>query len=152
MTEPRPITERQLRILKPLMANFAKLNAFIYKKTNGRWMNKFAGRDICLVTMTGAKSGKQRDVPLMYVPYGDGVILVASLGGAPRNPTWYYNLVAHPDIEVRVKGRHMKLRARRVDAVEKARLWPVCIEHYPDYDLYQRRTGRDIPVFLCEPR
>lgn len=152
MSEPKPITERQLKILKPILKAFARFQVLVYKKTNGRWMSKFAGREICLVTMTGAKSGKQRDIPLMYVPYQDGVLLVASLGGGPRHPTWYHNLVAHPDIEVRAEGRHMKLRARQVDAAEKARLWPICVQHYPDYDLYQRRTKRDIPVFACEPR
>jgi deazaflavin-dependent oxidoreductase (nitroreductase family) len=88
----------------------------------------------------------------MYVPYHDGVILVASLGGALRHPTWYHNLVANPDIEVQVKGDTLVLRARQASAQEKAEVWPVCVEHYPDYDLYQRRTQRDIPVFICEPR
>jgi F420H(2)-dependent quinone reductase len=115
-------------------------------------MGKFAGRDICVVTMKGAKSGKQRHVPLMYVPHQGGVILVASLGGAPKHPTWYYNLVANPDIEVQVRHRVLPLRARRASAEEKAGVWPTCVECYPDYDLYQRRTKRDIPVFICEPR
>jgi deazaflavin-dependent oxidoreductase (nitroreductase family) len=115
-------------------------------------MGTFAGRDICVASMIGAKSGKQRDVPLMYVPYQDGVILVASLGGAPRHPTWYYNLVKNPDIDVYVKGEKLALRARRASPEEKARVWPICCEHYPDYATYQARTERDIPVFICEPR
>jgi deazaflavin-dependent oxidoreductase (nitroreductase family) len=61
-------------------------------------------------------------------------------------------VVAHPDIDVTVKGKTLALRARRASAEEKAAVWPVCVEHYPDYDLYQRRTDRDIPVFICEPR
>ena len=115
-------------------------------------MGTIGGRQVCLVTMTGAKSGKLRTVPLMYVPYEDGVIIVASLGGAPKHPVWYYNLVSNPDIEVQYRRRKLKLRARRVDADEKARVWPTCVEHYPPYEDYQRRTDRDIPVFVCEPR
>ena len=84
----------------PIIKMFASLNAAVYKATNGRWMGKMGKSDICVVRMQGARTGIWRDVPLMYVPNGDGVILVASLGGAPKNPVWFYNLVAHPDIEV----------------------------------------------------
>jgi F420H(2)-dependent quinone reductase len=110
------------------------------------------GRPICVVTMKGAKSGKMRDVPVMYVPYQNGVLLVASLGGAPVAPSWYYNLQAHPDIEVQVKADRLKLRAREASREERQRLWPVCLEHYPDYQIYQDRCTREIPVFVCEPR
>ena len=151
MSDPKPITETQLRRMRPLMKAFTKLNAWVFKASNGRLMSMFSGCAICLVTMTGAKSGRRLDIPLMYVPFGEGVILVASLGGAPRHPTWFYNLVANPEIEVREGGRLMKLRARRVDADEKAKLWPICCEHYPPYESYQRRTERDIPVFDCQP-
>ncbi len=150
--KPRPITERQMRIAKWIMLPFSRWNARRYLATNGRSMGRFAGSDICVATMTGAKSGKRRDVPLMYVPYKDGVILVASLGGAPRHPTWYWNLVSHPDVDVRVKDRTLRLRARVASAAEKAAVWPTCVEHYPEYATYQARTERDIPVFICEPR
>jgi len=138
--------------LLPYLKVFSSLNEKVYRLTNGRVLGKLNGYDVCLVTMTGAKSGKQRVIPLMYVPYKDGVIIVASQGGAPKNPVWFNNLVANPDIEVQYKAKKMQLRARRADADEKAAVWPVCCEHYPDYDLYQNRTGRDIPVFICEPR
>jgi deazaflavin-dependent oxidoreductase (nitroreductase family) len=154
MGEPdaKPISEAQLTMMKPLMRLFSRFHARRYLKSAGAKMAQLGGRDICVVTMTGARSGKTRHVPLMYVPYKEGVILVASLAGAPRHPTWYYNLVAHPDIEVQVKGNTLSLRARQASAQEKAEVWPVCVEHYPDYDLYRRRTDRDIPVFICEPR
>jgi deazaflavin-dependent oxidoreductase (nitroreductase family) len=88
----------------------------------------------------------------MYVPHGEGVLLVASLGGAPKHPTWYYNLVENPDVDVQVTDRTLRLRARLATPAEKAKLWPVCVEHYPPYADYQARTDRDIPVFVCEPR
>jgi deazaflavin-dependent oxidoreductase (nitroreductase family) len=150
--KPRPITETQTKVIKWLMTPFSRFNAWRYIQSKGSSMGTFAGRDICVASMIGAKSGKRRDVPLMYVPYRDGVILVASLGGAPRHPTWYYNLVKNPDIDVDVKGEKLTLRARRASPEEKAQVWPICCEHYPDYATYQARTDRDIPVFICEPR
>ena len=146
------MSETQTKVLKALMTPFSRFQAWCYVRSQGRSMGTLLGRDICVVSMTGAKTGKRRDVPLMYVPYGDGVILVASLGGAPRHPTWYYNLVKHPDVDVHVKGKTLALRARRASPEEKARVWPICCEHYPDYATYQARTDRDIPVFLCEPQ
>ena len=146
-----PMSETEFKRMRRVIKPFSALNALVYRLTGGRWMGKFQGREVCLVRMTGARSGKPRTVPLMYVPYGDGVIIVASQGGAPRSPVWHKNLVAHPEIEVQYKRRVMKLRARRVDDEEKARLWPVCLEHYPPFDEYQARTARNIPVFLCEP-
>ena len=148
----KPITNTQMKIIKALLAPFSRFNAWRYIKSSGASMGKFGGRDICVASMTGARTGQQRNVPLMYVPYNDGVILVASLGGAPKHPTWYYNLVQNPDIDVHVKGEKLALRARVASSAEKAEVWPVCCEHYPDYANYQARTDRDIPVFICEPR
>ena len=129
-----------------------RIHVLVNSLSGGRLLNKVGPDDVCFITMTGAKSGRRITIPLMYVPWKDGVILVASLGGAPRHPTWYYNLVAHPDIEVLVRSDRLKLRARRASAEEKAEVWPICCDAYPDYAQYQRRTDRDIPVFLCEPR
>ncbi len=101
--------------------------------------------------MTGAKSGRRRTIPLMYVPYQGGVLLVASQAGAPKNPVWYGNLVKHPDIRVNHRGQDMQLRARLATAEEKPRLWPICDQHYAPYADYRKRTTRDIPIFVCEP-
>ncbi len=131
---------------------FSVLNVALYRMSGGRIMGKFGGRGICLVTMRGARSGRTITRPLMYVPYRDGVLLVASLGGAPSNPVWYHNLVANPDIEVQVGAEKLSLRARLASAQEKAEVWPRCVESYPDYQTYQDRTDRDIPVFICESR
>ena len=86
------------------------------------------------------------------VPDGDAFLLVASQGGAPKNPVWYYNLVAHPDITIEHDGTRHALTARIVQGEEKASLWPVCDQHYADYAIYRQRTTRDIPLFRCEPR
>ena len=152
MNQPKPAGKQPGPIAKALMVAFTRLNAAVYRLSDGRVMGKFGNSDICVVRMTGARSGAQRDVPLMYVPNGAGVILVASLGGAPNNPVWYHNLVAHPDIEVLIKGETRKLRARIASPAEKAAVWPRCVAAYAPYQSYQDRTARDIPIFICDPR
>ena len=101
--------------------------------------------------MTGRKTGKKRDIPLMHVPHGEQKILVASLGGISKNPVWYYNLKATPDITITVDGARRAYRAREVGPEEKARLWPVLVDAHPPFDTYQARSDRDIPVFVCDP-
>jgi len=136
---------------KGLMRLFTRLNVFVYRLSGGRLMNRMYGTPICLVTMTGAKSGRKRTIPLMYNPNGDDVILVASLGGAPKNPLWYYNLVAHPDVEIQVGAVKRRMHCRQATPDEKAALWPTIVANFASYGAYQRRTDRDIPVMICSP-
>jgi deazaflavin-dependent oxidoreductase (nitroreductase family) len=131
---------------------FTKVNVAVYKASGGRLMNKGPqSRPICLVTMKGRKTGKTREIPLMHVPHGEQKILVASLGGISKNPLWYYNLKANPDVTITAEGITRAYRAREVSTEEKAALWPVIVAAYPPYDEYQARTDRDIPVFVCDP-
>lgn len=152
MIDIKTAASEEMAKIVPYLKVFSTLNQKIYRWTGGRLMGKLAGRDVMLVSMIGAKSGKTRIIPLMHVPYKDGVLIVASLGGAPGNPVWFNNLVANPDIEVQYKSNKMSLRARRANEEEKQQVWPICCEYYPDYDVYQKRTERDIPVFIAEPR
>ncbi len=145
-----PMTEKEHKQIRRNVKLFARVNVWVYRLTGGRLMNTFSGCPICLVRMTGAKSGKKRWTPVMYVPYNEGIMLVASLGGAPKHPTWYYNMVAHPDVEVIVRSKRMSLTAREVFDEERAAVWPICVEHYPPYAEYQARTDRQLPVFICE--
>jgi deazaflavin-dependent oxidoreductase (nitroreductase family) len=151
MDTPRRISEAQMRFIKPALRLFTRLHVFLYKLTGGKLFNRMGGGAICIVAMTGARSGVRIEFPLMYVPYKDGIVLVASLAGAPRHPVWYHNLVKHPDIEVTVGRETRRLVARIGTKDEKADVWPLCCRVYPDFDLYQRRTTREIPVFICEP-
>jgi deazaflavin-dependent oxidoreductase (nitroreductase family) len=129
-----------------------RMHVLLHRLTGGRLFNQLGGDEVCFVTMTGAKSGRQLTIPLMYVPYQEGVLLVASQGGAPKNPVWYGNLVKHPEIEVSHRSRRMPLRARLAAPEEKPALWPICDRHYAPYAQYRQRTTRDIPIFVCEPR
>lgn len=135
-----------------LLKAFTRAHVLLHRLSGGRLFNQLGGEEVCFVSMTGARSGRRLTIPLMYVPHGDGVLLVASQGGAPRNPVWYHNLVKHPDIEVTHRGRRLRLRARLATPEEKPELWPVCDRHYAPYAEYRERTTRDIPIFVCEPR
>ncbi|MCH8134027.1 MAG: nitroreductase family deazaflavin-dependent oxidoreductase, partial [Myxococcales bacterium] len=132
MTTESTATSTSAGALPPrwVLKGVTRLHVLLHRLTGGRLLNSFGGDDVCFVTMKGAKSGRTMTIPLMYVPHQDGVLLVASLGGAPRNPVWYHNLVKHPDIAVNHRGRRMKLRARLATSDEKPNLWPICDQHY----------------------
>jgi deazaflavin-dependent oxidoreductase (nitroreductase family) len=136
---------------KWILKTMSRTHIFLNKLTRGKMFNTLAGDEVCFVTMTGAKSGRTITMPLMYVPYGNGLLLVASMGGAVKNPVWYYNIAKNPDISVSYRGRVMKLRARLATANEKPALWPLCDKAYAPYADYRARTSRDIPIFICEP-
>jgi deazaflavin-dependent oxidoreductase (nitroreductase family) len=120
--------------------------------SRGRLANKMRGYDVCFVTMTGAVSGRTLIKPLIYIPYQYGVLLVASIGGAPKNPAWHANLVKHPDIQVRHRGDSMELTARLASSNEKPAIWRICDAAFPPYAEYRNMTSRDIPIFICGPR
>jgi deazaflavin-dependent oxidoreductase (nitroreductase family) len=101
----------------------------------------------------GRKSGRTHSTMLTApVVDGDTVILVASKGGDDRDPDWYQNIVVQPDVEVTIAGKRTLMRARSASADEKAELWPRIIASYRPYGSYRRRTERDIPIVICEPR
>ncbi|WP_433276432.1 nitroreductase family deazaflavin-dependent oxidoreductase [Pseudonocardia xinjiangensis] len=109
------------------------------------------GRKVILLTTRGAKSGKLRKVPLMRVEHDGRYAIVASLGGAPKNPVWYYNVKADPHVELQDGTVSKDYVAREITGDEKATWWERAVEAYPDYADYQKKTDRQIPVFLLEP-
>lgn len=111
------------------------------------------GRAVVLLSMIGGKSGKLRKVPLMRVEHDGVYAAVASLGGAPQHPVWYYNLLANPDIDLQDGTTTTPRRARLVaDDAERSLWWARAVEAYPDYADYQAKTERVIPVFVLDPR
>lgn len=126
----------------------------LYESTDGREGNTMRGMPVVIVTHRGRKTGGIRKTPLMRVADGDQhYVIVASIGGAPKHPVWYYNLLEDPDVTLRDGAKVMEMRARLVEEPqERARLWAVACEAYPDYAVYQTRTERVIPVFRVEPR
>ena len=110
------------------------------------------GLPVIIVTNKGNKTGATRKTPLMRVMDGDNYVLVASMGGAPKHPVWYYNLKADRDVEIRDETQVFNMRVREIkDAEERARLWEIAVNTYPPYADYQNKTERVIPVFLAEP-
>ena len=122
-----------------------------YESSGGTKGTTVRGLPVVIVTMLGARSGKIRKVPLMRVEHEGTYAAVASLGGAPANPLWYANLVANPRVELQDGGHKHDLVAREVTGDERAQWWQRAVAAYPLYEDYQRRTDREIPVFVLEP-
>jgi deazaflavin-dependent oxidoreductase (nitroreductase family) len=121
-----------------------------YVETDGRSGHKWNGRQTLLLTTRGRTSGKLRRTALLYGQDGDRYLLVASNGGARNHPFWYLNLAAQPEVQVQVGADKFAARARTAGAEEKPRLWGLMAAIWPDYDRYQKRTSRDIPVVIVE--
>ncbi|HVQ50592.1 MAG TPA: nitroreductase family deazaflavin-dependent oxidoreductase [Mycobacterium sp.] len=113
--------------------------------------SEMKGKPIILLTTIGAKSGKIRKTPLMRVEHGGEYAVVASLGGAPKNPVWYYNIKAHPQVELQDGADTKDYEAREVFGDEKAAWWERAVDAWPDYADYQTKTDRQIPVFVLTP-
>lgn len=149
---PRPWTPSEERFGTLAVRIMSAVNTWIFRASGGRLGNRFLrGAPVCLLTTTGAKSGTRRTTPLIYLADGPRVVLVASKGGMSHSPGWYFNLVKHPDCEVRIGSDTRRMTARRASAAEKAALWPKLVAIYRDYDDYQARTTRDIPVLILTP-
>lgn len=122
-----------------------------YRETDGEeghdWQK---GSKVLILTTTGRKSGEKRDTPLIYETNGDSWVVVASKGGAPEHPAWYLNLQADPEAEIQVKADRFPVRARTAEGEEREELWRLAARQWPDYDDYQQKTDRQIPVVVLE--
>lgn len=151
--QPRPFTKTEERIGSVFVKWMSAANTVVFRATGGRLGAKFiGGAPVFLLITTGRKSGQPRTAPLLYLRDGNDYVVVASKGGMSHHPLWFNNLEANPDAEVEIGNQKIKVRARRANDEEKARLWPKLVEMYPDYDDYQARTERNIPVVLLSPR
>lgn len=146
------IPAKAVPFVRKIMKFYTRLNVWVFKKSNGKLMNKFpGGAPICLVGMTGRKSGERREVMLIHLPYGEQKLLVASQGGLDFDPVWYKNIIAKPQVDIMAAGVQRNYTVKQADADEKRALWPHLLSLYPDFDEYQARTDRDIPVMICSP-
>ncbi|MEV6397475.1 nitroreductase family deazaflavin-dependent oxidoreductase [Streptomyces sp. NPDC051907] len=109
------------------------------------------GKPVIVMTTLGAKSGKIRKSPLMRVEHKGAYAAVGSVGGSAKNPVWYYNLLAHPRVELQDGPVRQDMTAREVTGEEKAEWWARAVEAFPNYAEYQKKTEREIPVFVLEP-
>ena len=135
----------------PGSATWARTQAERYEASDGTVANDLRGRPIIVLTSIGARTGKLRKTALMRVEHGGVYAVVASMGGAPKDPVWYHNLKADPHVELQDGAVKRDYLAREVTGDEKATWWARAIETWPDYDKYQTKTTRQIPVFVLEP-
>jgi deazaflavin-dependent oxidoreductase (nitroreductase family) len=119
-----------------------------YRETGGEEGHDWQGTQALILTTTGRKSGEPRPQPLIYGRHGDDYVVVASKGGAPEHPAWYLNLQANPEVEVQVKDQVFRAHARTASPEERRELWPIMTKEWPDYDNYQQKTDREIPVVV----
>jgi F420H(2)-dependent quinone reductase len=123
----------------------------LYESSGGTKGTELRGVPVVVLTTLGAKSGKIRKNPLMRVEHDGTYAVVASIGGAPKNPTWYHNVVANPLVELQDGPAKQDMIAREVTGDEKAAWWERALAVWPDYAAYQVKTTRQIPVFVLEP-
>jgi deazaflavin-dependent oxidoreductase (nitroreductase family) len=139
--------------MNSLFKAIVKLHVALYRLTGGRLGSRFkGGAPVLLLTTTGRKTGKRRTNPLLFVEDDDGYAVVASAGGAPKHPAWYLNLRNNPEVHVQVKNRRMNAYAETTGEEDRARLWPELNAIWPDYDKYQGKTSRQIPVVILRRR
>jgi len=122
-----------------------------YQETDGEVGYEWNGVSTLLLTTTGRKSGKPRTTALIFGRDGDNYLVVASQGGRPTHPNWYWNLTTDPAAEIQVKAEHLTVTARTADDTEKPRLWKIMTDAWPNYDTYQSRTDRIIPLVVLTP-
>jgi deazaflavin-dependent oxidoreductase (nitroreductase family) len=136
----------------PSTSGWARTQAELIEESGGTegLTLRDTGMPVIVLTTLGAKSGKLRKTALMRVEDGGVYAVVASLGGAPKHPQWYFNLVAHPEVELQDEGDKHDYRAREVFGDEKALWWERSVAAYPPYADYQQKTDRQIPVFVLE--
>lgn len=126
-------------------------NVGVYRLTGGRLGGKVAGAPVLLLDHVGRKSGRRRTSPLIYTRDGEDLLIVASRAGSDATPAWWLNLRAKPTTTIQVGSRHQDVVARQASANEKQRLWPLVVDNYGDYAVYQQRTKREIPVIILSP-
>jgi F420H(2)-dependent quinone reductase len=137
---------------KLFLRGASRLNVWVYRLSGGKWLGRFpSGAPVCLLTTAGRKSGRRRNVPLLYFRDGDDFVVVASQGGAPQHPGWYFNLQANPNAEVEIGRSRFPVVARNVGEEERVALWPRLVAIYPPYEAYQHRTARRIPLVRLSP-
>lgn len=134
----------------PSPSDRAREQVELFERTNGQEGNTLGGRPVVIVTSRGARSGKLRKTPLMRVEHEGAYAAVASMGGAPKHPVWYFNIVADPHVELQDGAEKWDMQAREVTGTEKEEWWARCVEAYPPYADYQEKTDREIPVFVLE--
>jgi deazaflavin-dependent oxidoreductase (nitroreductase family) len=132
------------------MAEFNKKVIDEFRSSGGKVSGQFAGAPMIIITHKGAKSGNSYTSPLVYSKDGDRYVIIASKAGAPKNPSWYHNLVAHPEVTVEIGTEKFKAKASEAKGAERDRLFAEQAKMMPQFNEYQKKTERKIPVLVLE--
>jgi F420H(2)-dependent quinone reductase len=143
-----PFSDRHPRLWRA----FTVSHAVAYRLSGGRVGRRIGEAPVLLLEHLGRRSGRWHTSPLLYMRDGDDLVVVASAGGSPRDPQWWLNLEAYPQARVRIGGRRREVVAHRASEDEKRAMWGRLLESWPDFETYERRTERDIPVVVLAPR
>ena len=149
MASPPPIPPSGSLRLK-LLNVLTSVQVGLYKMSGGRIWGSMQGVPCLVLTHTGRKTGKERETPLMYLDTGGDIVIVASRGGSPKNPAWWLNLRDAGQGKIQIRNKSWTVRPRLAEGTEREELWPRLVELYPDYDVYAKRTDREIPVIVLE--
>ena len=136
---------------EPSAASWARDQVDLYERSGGTQGTDLNGLPVIILTSLGARTGKVRKTPLMRVEHDGEYAVVASLGGAPKHPVWYYNLTANPHVELQDGPVRKDYQASEVHGAERDTWWERAVAAYPDYAEYQKNTDRTIPVFVLTP-
>lgn len=136
---------------EPSTSSWARDQAELYERSGGTEGNTMHEKPIVLITSRGARSGKLRKTPLMRVEHEGAYAAIASRGGAPENPSWYHNFLAHPEVDLQDGPEPRPFVARLAEGEEREEWWARAVAEFPPYADYQRNTDRQIPVFVLEP-
>ncbi len=140
-------------LVESLFGPLLTVHQWLYEHSDGRIGASLGGRPMLLLRTVGRRSGQPRTAALLYVPDGDAYVVIASKGGAPQHPGWFHNLTAQPDVEIQVGRERIPVRARVAEGEERSRLWARADQvNQGQYDVYQSRTKRVIPVVVLERR
>jgi deazaflavin-dependent oxidoreductase (nitroreductase family) len=129
-----------------------RLHASLWRLTRGRFVDAVGAAPFLLLTTKGRKTGRLRTTPVLYLEDGRDFIVVASFGGNDMHPAWYLNLTQYPQAEVVIRGEHRRVTSREISIEEKKIIWPRLVKSYPQFDIYQQRTSREIPLLRLTAR
>ena len=135
-----------------LIRAFTDTHVALIRLTRGKLGARMGRTKICVLTTTGIKSGVERHSPLAWFPHDAGLVVIASAGGSDHHPAWYRNLVANPLVSVEIDGVNLPMAARTASDAEKAKIWPGIVATAKNFEGYQARTSRNIPVVILAPR
>lgn len=149
----QPYSAKQEKIGSWIIGKVGRWQTTVYELTGGRLWNTFLGGPVAILTTVGRKSGLVRKVPLLFLKYGDNVVMTASKGGMTKLPVWYHNVAAADSVDIQIGKEKKTYRMREANVEEEARLWPLLEAMYPNYKEYRQRTEgvRNIPVLIFSP-